>query len=97
MTIESGCFTKAHGLREDASAVAWFYQVLRNALVDNHRRNASEGRAMAAFAAQQKGEARDEELEREVCRCIGRIAGDLKPEYAKALRGEGLHRLHLPG
>ena len=52
---------------------------------------------MAAFAAEQEGEARDEELEREVCRCIGRIAGDLKPEYAKALRGEGLHRLHLPG
>ena len=79
--------TKAHGLREDTSAVPWFYQVLRNALVDHHRRNAHEGRTMAAFAAEQEGEARDEELEREVCRCIGRIAADLKPEYAEALRG----------
>lgn len=79
--------TKAHGLREDTSAVPWFYQVLRNALVDHHRRNAYEGRAMAAFAAEQEGEARDEELELEVCRCVGRIAEDLKPEYAEVLRG----------
>ena len=87
--------TKAHGLREDSSAVAWFYQVLRNALVDHHRRSASEGRAMAAFAAEQEGEARDEELEREVCRCVGRIAGDLKPEYAEALRGVEVEGLSL--
>ncbi|MBK8597076.1 MAG: hypothetical protein IPN83_16075 [Holophagales bacterium] len=40
----------------------------------------------APFAAEQEGEARDEELAREVCRCVGRIAGDLKPEYAQALR-----------
>lgn len=78
--------TKSHGLREDSSAVAWFYQVLRNALVDRHRRTASEGRGLAAYAAEQGGEARDEELEREVCRCVGRIAADLKPEYAEALR-----------
>ena len=78
--------TKAHGLREDSSAVAWFYQVLRNALVDHHRRTASEGRGLAAYAAERGGEARDEELEREVCRCVVRIAADLKPEYAEALR-----------
>ncbi len=35
--------TKAHGLREDSSAVAWFYQVLRNALVDHHRRQRLRG------------------------------------------------------
>jgi len=78
--------TKAHGLREDSSAVAWFFQVLRNALVDHHRRTASEGRGLVGYAAEQGGEARDEELEREVCRCVGRIAADLKPEYAEALR-----------
>lgn len=77
---------KSGGLREDASAVAWFNQVLRNALVDHHRRRAAEGRALVAYAAEQEGEARDEELEREVCRCVGRIAADLKPEYAEALR-----------
>lgn len=87
--------TRVHGLREDSSAVAWFYQVLRNALVDHHRRSASEGRAMAAFAAEQEGEARDEELEREVCRCVGRIASDLKPEYAEALRGVEVEGLSL--
>ncbi len=87
--------TKVHGLREDSSAVAWFYQVLRNALVDHRRRTASEGRAMAAYAAEQDGEARDEELEREVCRCVGRIAADLKPEYAEALHGVEVDGLSL--
>lgn len=87
--------TKAHGLRDDSSAVAWFYQVLRNALVDHARRAASEGRALAAYAAEQGGEARDEELEREVCRCVARIAGDLKPEYSDALRGVEVDGLSL--
>ena len=36
-----------------------------------------------------------EELEREVCRCVGRIAADLKPEYAEALRGVEVEGLSL--
>ena len=50
---------------------------------------------MAAFAAEQGPEAKDEELEREICRCVGRIAGDLKPEYAEALRGVEVDGLSL--
>src|SRR5512145_1919584 len=33
-------------LRDDESAVAWFYRLLRNAVIDHHRRRASSGRRL---------------------------------------------------
>lgn len=41
---------KGESLRDEASAVAWFYRMLRNAIVDHHRRRGSSDRALAAFA-----------------------------------------------
>jgi RNA polymerase sigma-70 factor (ECF subfamily) len=30
-----------HQLRDEESAIAWFYRVLRNAVIDHHRRRAT--------------------------------------------------------
>jgi RNA polymerase sigma-70 factor (ECF subfamily) len=71
------------------SATAWFYRVLRNAIIDHHRRNAAGTRRDEAFAIEnpEGGEdPRDEELHRVVCKCVAELAGTLKPEYASALR-----------
>src|SRR4051812_31554461 len=38
---------KGGALKDGEGAVAWFYRLLRNALVDHHRRQAAEGRALA--------------------------------------------------
>src|SRR5689334_22698901 len=64
------------------SAVHWFYRVLRNAVVDHHRRKASADRRLDAFATELElaGE-HHEELTGVVCACVGRLAGTLKPEY----------------
>jgi RNA polymerase sigma-70 factor (ECF subfamily) len=43
---------RADALREDESAVAWFYRLLRNAVVDHYRRRGAEERALARFAAE---------------------------------------------
>ncbi len=73
-------------LRDDESAVAWFYRMLRNAVVDHHRRGAAAERSLAALAREVERETPPDELEREICRCISDLAETLKPEYADVLR-----------
>lgn len=71
----------------DEALVPWFYRVLRNAAIDRHRRKSAEERALAAFTQELADAAQpDEELDREICACVGRLATTLKPEYAEVLR-----------
>jgi RNA polymerase sigma factor (sigma-70 family) len=76
------------GLRSDESAVAWFYRLLRNALVDHHRRADSERRGLAALSEEARAgdEPRDEELVETICACVASLVDTLKPEYATAIR-----------
>src|SRR5687767_12701876 len=39
-------------LREADAAVGWFYQVLRNAIIDHHRRKASASKALDRYAGE---------------------------------------------
>lgn len=69
-------------LRSDESVVAWFYRVLRNAVIDHYRHQGAENRALAQFAAEmpeQVSEAK-EELTGPVCHCIVELLATLKPE-----------------
>jgi RNA polymerase sigma-70 factor (ECF subfamily) len=84
-------------LKESDNAVAWFYRILRNILIDFYRTRAAEGRKEESY----QGEAltsvamhppTDEELHREVCACMERLLPSLKPEY-----GELVSRLDLKG
>lgn len=72
-------------LRSDESAVAWFYRMLRNALVDHYRRRDAEKRALSGLRTA-GAPVVDEELMRTVCDCAQSLARTLKPEYAEALR-----------
>lgn len=64
------------------SAIGWFYRVLRNAIIDHHRRTAASERKLEAFAHEEP----DDELQRVVCQCVAQLADTLKPEYASALK-----------
>lgn len=78
---------KLDSLRDDESAVAWFYRILRNAVVDHHRRHEVTDRRLAALAAELDVTAdQGVELRGAVCQCVARLADNLKPEYAEALR-----------
>lgn len=69
------------------TAVGWFYRVLRNAIIDHHRRADSADRRAEAFAREEQATAHDdEELHRVVCKCVAELTETLKPEYATALR-----------
>ncbi len=76
----------------DDALVPWFYRVLRNAVVDRFRRRGAEDRALAAFARElDLADAAPEEVRGEICACIGRLAGTLKPEYSAALAAVDVH------
>jgi RNA polymerase sigma-70 factor (ECF subfamily) len=71
----------------EESIVPWFYRSLRNAAIDQFRRRGAAGRAYEAFARElETHEAPTDEMEAEICACVTRLAGTLKPEYAEALR-----------
>ena len=74
-------------LRDEESAVAWFYRVLRNATIDHYRHRASTERAHEGwrreFASEKAPEA---ELKQEICQCVSEQIQTLKPEYQEALR-----------
>lgn len=70
------------------SAIGWFYRVLRNAIIDRARRAQVEHSRLSALASELETTQVpvDDELHGVVCRCVGVLAGTLKPEYAEALR-----------
>lgn len=77
---------KAEPLREGSSATAWFYTVLRNAVVDSARRSAASSRRLELFAAELEQYDEQPETKKQVCQCVSRLANTLKPEYAEAVQ-----------
>jgi hypothetical protein len=56
-------------------------------VIDHHRRHEVTDRRLAALAAELDVTAEpDPELRGAVCQCVARLADNLKPEYAEALR-----------
>jgi RNA polymerase sigma-70 factor (ECF subfamily) len=69
--------------------VAWFYRLLRNAVVDHHRRRGAEERALAWMANATADDAEpgpDAELHAAVCGCVADLIQTIKPEYGSALK-----------
>jgi RNA polymerase sigma factor (sigma-70 family) len=73
--------SRSADIRDDDRAVAWFYQVLRNAVVDHYRRSGSERNARAQLESESEGSF-EPELRDNVCTCVSALLPDLKPEYA---------------
>jgi RNA polymerase sigma factor (sigma-70 family) len=74
------------GVQEE-KVVAWFYRVLRNAVIDHYRHRSNSAKAMEAwgrdFTESHEPEA---ELRQEICQCVSGLLETLKPEYRDALR-----------
>jgi len=78
---------KGSTLRDGESATAWFYRMLRNALVDHYRRRGAEKRALEVVAREPEPveAAPDDEMMTVVCACVGSLIQTLKPEYREVL------------
>jgi RNA polymerase sigma-70 factor (ECF subfamily) len=77
---------RGSSIQERENAVAWFYRLLRNAVVDHVRRDQSADRALRRWADESSEEVTAPEREKNVCRCVSQLVGTLKPEYAAALQ-----------
>lgn len=74
-------------VREEERAVAWFYRLLRNALVDRHRADLRAGRALERLAQEGALSATDARaLEGAVCACVSALTATLPPEQGRVLR-----------
>jgi RNA polymerase sigma factor (sigma-70 family) len=73
-------------IRNEESAVAWFYRMLRNAVVDHHRRQGAAHRALESFGNEVELHVEPEtDLRDAICQCVTRLSNTLKPEYREAL------------
>jgi RNA polymerase sigma factor (sigma-70 family) len=79
---------KAGEIRDEESAVAWFYRLLRNAVTDHYRRAAAGRKALEAHAreAPAADPGLDADLERAICACVDGLVPLLKPEYSDLIR-----------
>jgi RNA polymerase sigma factor (sigma-70 family) len=78
---------KLDTLRSDESAIAWFYRLLRNAVIDHRRRAGTAERRLTVFGKEVEDRVEpDADLRGAICGCVAQLAGTLKEEYAEALR-----------
>lgn len=74
-------------VRDEESAIAWFYRVLRNAVIDHYRHRAATGRAHEGWGREFVAhEAPEAELRQEICQCVSGLLETLKLDYQLALR-----------
>lgn len=71
----------------DEKVVAWFYRILRNAVIDYYRYRSTSARAMESFGRQfTEIQEPDVAMKEEICQCIAGLLATLKPEYRDALQ-----------
>jgi RNA polymerase sigma-70 factor (ECF subfamily) len=78
--------TKGHAVRSRDRIIPWFYRVLKNLLVDWHRRRATAARALRRLERSASvTQDHDKVLWRQVCTCVSRILVTLRLEYTEIL------------
>jgi len=91
-------------LRDEEKLVPWFYQLLRNLMVDHYRHRRALSRLESSVTAEAEAEAdvmtasADEALFNAVCTCVDSMISALRPEHAELVRrvelgGEPLSRV----
>jgi RNA polymerase sigma factor (sigma-70 family) len=82
---------RADEVRDSERVVAWFYRLLRNAVVDYWRARGAERRAGERLARELGGAHQPApEVENELCRCFEAQLGELRADYAEVLRSVDL-------
>ena len=77
---------KVAALRDEEAIVPWFYRVLRNAVIDHHRRKGAATKALEGFAAELETAQAGTETHGAVCACVAKLTETLKPELRRFYR-----------
>ena len=88
---------RQHSLNNQESVVAWFYQILRNAIIDYYRSKAAADARQEAFEKEaevlQPHEVPSlDAVNATICACLDEVLGTLRPGY-----GELIRRIDLGG
>lgn len=78
--------SRAGELKDSEKAVAWFYQLLRNVIVDHRRSRHAAAERDHRWAEDAATLADDAEAERQICACFERLLPTLKPAHAELIR-----------
>jgi RNA polymerase sigma-70 factor (ECF subfamily) len=73
-------------VKDGEKVVAWFYQLLRNVIIDHVRSRNATARRDDAWATDVMTLADDVETRRQICGCIEKLLPALKPMHAELLR-----------
>ncbi|NIM50954.1 MAG: sigma-70 family RNA polymerase sigma factor [Gemmatimonadales bacterium] len=74
-------------VRDGETVVAWFYRLLRNALIDYYRQRDAERRALGRIAGLRIDTAEPEHaVERAICLCVHDLLPTINQDYAALLR-----------
>lgn len=84
---------KADSIRNEDRATAWFYRLLRNALMDYYRRQITENRVLEHQSTDVANF--DQEIIDTVCKCVNALIPTLKPEYSNILQAADVQELPL--
>lgn len=76
----------ADDLKSDERSVAWFYQILRNVIIDQARSREATRRREDAWTTTAVTLANDADAERVLCGCFAQLLPSLKPTHAELLR-----------
>ena len=82
---------RAGELQDDAKLTAWFYQLLRHAIVDHYRTRGARRRRDDALGTLVASLGEDvtpppKAWDAQLCRCLGSVVNTLKPQHAELLR-----------
>lgn len=72
-------------VRDDHKLTAWFYQVLRHAMIDHARSRGAAAHRDDAWSHHQSVES-DAEAQHDICACFEALLPELKPREAELLR-----------
>jgi RNA polymerase sigma factor (sigma-70 family) len=80
-----------HSLKQQESVVPWFYRILRHAMIDYYRSQASEARKHDAFLQELTASGEDkaaplDAVKPTVCACLYKLLPAIRPNYAELLR-----------
>jgi RNA polymerase sigma factor (sigma-70 family) len=86
-TAYARALTQQATLRADDSASAWFYRILRNAIIDHYRHGQVEARILEPWTSEGDRPAPPEDTSHSgTCHCIGRALDSVRPTYSEVLR-----------
>lgn len=77
---------RAGEVKDDEKAMAWFYQLLRNVIIDHVRSRTAAAKREESWTKETITLADDAEAERQICACFEKMLPALKPSHAELLR-----------